>query len=169
MRQIPLTQGKFTLVDDADYLELCRYTWSADKSDNGRYYAHTTIYLGGGRKHQKQRSIRMHRLIMKAKLGEQIDHKTNDGLDNRRANLRFCNGSQNGANARKQRGCTSEYKGVSYYARVHKWRSCLKCNGVYHWLGYFDSEIEAARAYDRAAIKYFGEFAQINFARTDYE
>ncbi len=91
-----------------------------------------------------------------------MDHANHDQLDNQRANLRRCTNSQNMANRRKQPGCSSRFKGVHWYKRVGKWRANIEVDGRKYALGYFDDEIEAARAYNVAAIEHFKEFALPN-------
>lgn len=92
--------------------------------------------------------------------GLQIDHIDGDGLNNRRTNLRWATQSQNFANRRPMEG-TSKFKGVSRFRR--KWQVKVKLNRESHWVGLFDDEVEAAKAYDAAAIRLFGEYARLNF------
>jgi len=156
-KQIPLTQGKFAIVDDADYLELMKYKWYAHNL-SGVYYADRAI-----RRNNKVVNVSMHRQIMGAQFGQQIDHKNGNGLDNRRCNLRFSTQQQNVQSQRPTRGGTSKYKGVSWIKQYQKWYACIKCNGKNRNLGYFDNEMEAAKVYDEKAKELFGEFAKTNF------
>jgi len=107
----------------------------------------------------------MHRLIMGV-TDRRVwtDHINHDGLDNRRANLRVCTNRQNQRNQRAQ-GVpkTSRYKGVWFSTREHCWTAQIAVGDNRIHLGYFTSEESAAVAYDNAARKYFGEFAQTNF------
>lgn len=102
----------------------------------------------------------MHRLLMDAGKGQQIDHANGDGLDNRRANLRFCTSSQNNWNS-KPKG-NSPYKGISQRASG-KWYAMICRDRKHYWLGMHDTPEEAARAYDEAAKRLHGEFARLNF------
>jgi len=156
MKEIPLTQGKFALVDKEDYEYLCQWKWYACK-DHNTFYAQASIYKNG-----KPTTIGMHRLILDAK---QIDHKDGNGLNNQKENLRPCNGHQNQANRRPTKG-TSKYKGVYWNKQCNKWKSRIQFNGKRIHLGLFDSEIEAAKAYDKAAKLHFGEFARFNLEKS---
>jgi hypothetical protein len=93
---------------------------------------------------------------------EQVDHRNHDGLDNRRENLRPCTNQQNQHNQRKRAGCTSRYKGVHWDFRNGSWRAAIKAEGRTIHLGRFQDEDDAARAYDDAARRLFGEFALTN-------
>lgn len=160
MKQIPLSQGLFALVDDEDYEELSQYKWHADKH-RSTYYAKRNVQL-----YQDYRvAVKMHRQIMRATYGETIDHKNGNGLDNRKDNLRIATSSQNARNRRACAGSTSKYKGVSWHKQHGKWYV-----GIWHreakrhvFIGLFEDEIQAAKAYDRKAVELFGEFAKTNF------
>jgi len=158
MKKIPLSQGKYAIVDDADFAWLSKWKWCAKKTGRG-WYVVRSVYKNG-----KQTIIQMHRLILNTPLGMETDHINHDGLDNRRANLRICTRTENNRNARKRRKPTSsQFKGVYWHKRYCKWAAQIMHNGKKIHLGFYDSEIEAARAYDRAALKYFCEFALTNF------
>jgi hypothetical protein len=106
----------------------------------------------------------LHRVITGATKGMDVDHINGDRLDNRRSNLRVCSRSENMKNARKRSRCSSKYKGVTWVKSKKRWRAqitMVECKGSKH-IGYFKSEIDAARAYNEAAKEYFGEFAKIN-------
>lgn len=157
MKQIPLTQGKSTLVDDEDFEELSQHKWYANKS-NKNWYAKRNCRING-----KWIKLRMHRLIMNAQKGQEIDHKNGNGLDNRRCNLRFCTQSQNLQNQQRRYTGISQYKGVSWKKQNKKWQAYIRLNCKPQYIGYFSDEIEAAKAYDTKAKELFGEFACLNF------
>ncbi len=142
-------------VDPDDLHLMQTMKWS--RSTQG--YAQGKEWLGG-----INRTIRLHRLIAGAPPEVHVDHANGDILDNRRSNLRFCTRSQNSANAGKSGVArSSQYKGVCYVKRSGKWQAHIKVLGIRHFLGTFRSEVDAARAYDRAAVQHFGEFARPNF------
>jgi len=154
MKRIKLTQGKFALVDDADFEWLNQWKWCADESGNTCYALRA--------KSCKVGRIRMHCLIMGARQGYEIDHINDNGLDNKRLNLRFCTHAENHQKAPKRKGCSSKYKGVHWNIGNNKWVAKIKVNSKYIHLSCFKSEKKAGHCYDIAAIKYYGEHAWIN-------
>jgi hypothetical protein len=105
----------------------------------------------------------MHRFIMGAKSGIQVDHENNNSLDNRRKNLRFATNAQNARNRGKQKNNASGYKGVYWEPGRNKWMVQISTGKRRITIGRFDDVIEAAREYDKAAKRYHGEFANTNF------
>ncbi len=155
MKQIPLTQGKSATVDDADFEWLNQWKWYC----NNDYATRKTL---GGEKWRKKLS--MHRVIIKALPHQSVDHKDGNPLNNCRSNLRFATDSQNQANRHKMRFTHSSlYRGVSWHSRKKKWIAHIGYKRKLIHLGYYKNEIDAARAYDKAAKELFGEFACLNF------
>jgi hypothetical protein len=153
MAEIKLTQGKVAMVDDWNLEWLSQYSWSAYKARN-MWYAMTG------------RNTLMHRLVVEKLCGRitgKVDHQNSDGLNNFESNLRIATNSQNAANTGKYNTNTSGFKGVFWYARNRKWHAEIAVNGRRRYLGGFDSKILAAKAYDEAAVAYFGKFAGLNF------
>ena len=155
IRLIPLTKGQNTIVDAEEYERLSQVNWGATWSKGTRsFYA---IHWGD------DRDELMHNFIMRD--GKSHDHKNHNTLDNRKSNLRACNQSQNCANQRKK-GCnTSGYKGVTH-THEKRWVARITVNRKMKHLGVFSDPESAARAYDAAALRYFGEFAHLNFPST---
>ena len=153
MKEIILTQNQVALVDDADYEWLNKGKWYAQRSRQ-TFYAKRLISTG---------YKAMHRVILGLKPGDkrQCDHIDGDGLNNQRSNLRVCTHGQNQHN-RRSYGGTSKYKGVCFERSHRKWGAYIYVNKKNIRLGSFDLESDAARCYDGAALKYFGEFALTN-------
>jgi len=158
-RRIRLTQGKYSIVDPEDYDRLAKHKWWTSRQGRS-YYATRCASIGNGRK----KCIWMHRVIMNARDGQFIDHINHNGLDNRKANLRFASHAQNSWNKRKQRGKhSSKFKGVSWFNHAKKWQVRIQANGMKIFVGSYKKEINAAKAYDAAARKFHKEFAVLNF------
>ena len=152
MKKIELTQGKIALVDDADFTYLNQWKWTFMKHKWAGGYA----YRKNGKK-----TVLMHRFIMKPKKTIWIDHVNRCGLDNQRNNLRLATPAQNAQYSRSYKG-TSKYKGVHWCNTRDKWIARIRVDGKRINLLQTDDEYVAAQAYDKAAIKYHGEFAEIN-------
>ena len=150
---IPLTQGKAVLVDDRDYERLAEFKWFAVNVDSSgkHWYAKS-----------KALNCYMHRLIVHAPEGMYVDHINGDGLDNRTENLRICTNRQNCMNAKKRMNATSRYKGVHYHSQSKRWRAQIRIDKRKVYLGCFAAERDAAKAYNEAARKHFGEYAALN-------
>ena len=150
VQRILLTNGMVAYVDAADYEELSRYTWHFASGGYAGRYENRTLIL-------------MHRQIMSPPEGMQVDHIHHNRLDNTRVHLRVCTASENARN-RSKRGCaSSRYFGVTYNKRRKKWLASLKVEGRVREVGFSYDEKEAARAHDYAAVRYFGDYARLNF------
>lgn len=159
-RKIPLTQGKFALVDPQDYERLAKYKWHLSKSPTNLYAARWQRAGPGGRR----KKIWMHREVIDIPEHLFCDHANGKGLDNRRANLRPATVSQNLCNRQKTKSKTcSKYKGLEFDEIQKKWKARIQYNGRKIYLGSFVSEIDAAKAYDEKAKVLFGQFARYNF------
>ena len=158
-RKIPLGEGRFTIVDQKDFYLLNNFRWCA-KGDGQCIYAVRFVIEAD----KRAKIVTMHREIMDTPPGILVDHRNNDGLDNRRDNLRLATSSQNNINCRRNKSkSSSRFVGVTFDKRKKQWRVRISVNRKRIFLGYFDSEIDAAKAYDEAAKKYYGEFARLNF------
>jgi hypothetical protein len=155
MKQIPLTQGLFTTVDDDMYDYLMQWKWYASKSGNGNWRA---VRIAN------RKWVAMHRVIMNASSGMDVDHINGNDLDNCRSNLRVCTHAENMFNQRVRSDSTTGIKGV--YTVINKktikYRAQIQFGKKQIHLGtYFNIE-DAARAYDIAAKKHHGDFANTN-------
>jgi hypothetical protein len=149
-RRIPLTQGKFAIVDPEDYARLNKYKWYAAGKE-AKFYA----ARWAGRK-----KVFMHREVIFVPAGMVGDHINHNRLDNRKANLRPATIAQNAHNKPRS---SAKFRGLSRDKRRGKWRVRVSCNGRRISIGSFDDETAAARAYDEAVKKYHGRFAVPNF------
>lgn len=150
MRHIELTNGGCTTVSDIDYQKLCEHRWHSIRNKRNIYVRAWIC----------QKKILMHRFILDAKKGEQVDHKNGNGLDNTRENIRICSSQENAMNRRIQTH-SSKYKGVRWHDNG-KWVARIKISGKLKHIGCFSSEEGAAAAYNVAAVSLFGEFAKLN-------
>jgi hypothetical protein len=149
--EMTLTRGKVALIDKADLAAVITRRWHAHF--DGAYWsvashAHPTLYL--------------HRLLLDAPEDRYVDHINGDGLDNRRVNIRLATNGQNQWNSRKRLGTTSHYKGVHFRKDRDCWYARIKYRQRSYHIGSFESEQDAARAYNAKAVELFGEFARLN-------
>lgn len=152
MKSIRLTQGKTALIDDLDYKLVARYNWFVHFDGHNWYPVRRTA-----KGHQK-----LHDFLMQTPAGVEIDHKDRNGLNNQRRNLRICTHAQNCANRFFKTANKSGFKGVSWKKANKKWCAQIKTKRTVTYLGLFKDPKIAAKAYDYAAIKEFGEFALTN-------
>lgn len=153
MKEIPLTQGRFALVDDEDFEYLNQWKWQVYREKNRKTeYAQRTARDEKGRR----KNIRMHRAIMPT--CQDIDHADGNGLNNQKANLRPCSMTQNLGNTSLRRDSTSGYKGVSKMKDCDRWRAQIQYKKKKKHLGLYSTKEEAQAVYRRAAKECFGEF-----------
>ena len=164
-REITLTQGKVAIVDATDYESLAGFRWYAWRPARSRtWYAGRNIANG---------TLLMHRQIMSAPRGFCVDHRDGDGLKNTRENLRLATHRQNLQNRQHLYvGKTSRFLGVCWDKSRNKWLAQIRAGQPVTGplsrrihLGRYADEADAARAYDVAALEYFGDFASFNFPR----
>jgi len=151
-------------IDDEDWLVVSQYRWYVNYSKCTKtFYVRRNIYANG-----KQTVMRLHRMLLLAKKGEIVDHKNNDTLDNRKSNLRLCTYSENKMNSTiHKESKTSKYKGVGFHKDRQKYQAYIRVNGKQFYLGLYESEIDAAKAYDKKAIELFGDFKKLNIPEKD--
>jgi hypothetical protein len=165
MKYIPLTKGKVSIVDDEDFRWLSQWKWQYLQNKNG--YAIRDL----GRKY-------LHREIMHCPKGKQVDHINHNTLDNRKENLRICTGAENHHNIIRKSLPESGYRGVKNFNKQRKklwiakkgnrpWSASIMVNRKYIYLGCYFTKEEAAKVYNEAAVKYFGEYAHLNIIKND--
>jgi hypothetical protein len=133
-------------VDEDKWHELSKISWNISK--NG-YIKNTKIGL-------------MHRIVMNAKEGEIVDHINNTRYDNRNCNLRIASAGLNSHNSTKKKNASSKYFGVSLIKKTEKWKAQISYNGKNKHIGNFEEEIDAAKAYNKEAIEFYKENANLN-------
>lgn len=162
MKQIDVSTPKhpkaIAMVDEEDFERINRWKWVAVRDPKKKtLYAIRTDRMSG------KKTVRMHREILGLLPGEQADHRDGNGLNNTRANLRRCSGSQNACNRGPTAANKSGFRGVSWHKGVGKWVATIGKNRRHKHLGYFEDPAEAARVRDAAALRLHGEFAKLNF------
>lgn len=152
------TNGHEILIDIEDYAFLKQFSWHT-RSDRTNF----KLIADRGPKHKVRL---MHRLILDDPKDLTVDHINGNTLDNRKVNLRICSIKENTRNRQKRKDKTSsKYKGVSLIKSNKKWYASIKQDGKSYNLGTYQTEIQAAKAYDKKAIELFGEYANINFRK----
>ena len=159
MKQVPLTQGQFAIIDDEDYEFITQWKWFAMKKKRG----YKTIFYAARRSTKIVNGVRrrcmiwMHREINKTSNNSLTDHKDGNGLNNIRSNLRDATQRQNSRNVKSAYG-VSKYKGVHWDKQKNKWRASIRIDGRLKCLGRYYNEEDAANAYNVAAKSEFGDF-----------
>ncbi|MGB0854889.1 MAG: HNH endonuclease [Pikeienuella sp.] len=153
MRTIKLTRGFEAMVDDEDFMRVNAFCWTAQICPKSPHLVYGQRYAG-------KKKTYLHRFILGAPKGVDVDHLNGNTLDNRKENLRLCSRSENLANSHRAQG-VSGYRGVSRTKNKKKWRVQIKNKSF----GVFDTKEQAAHAYDEAARIEFGEFARLNFPK----
>jgi len=149
-KEIKMSNGRTIIVDDEDFEHLNQFKWCAFGNHIGRYS-------------KERKLVYMHRYLMNTPKEMVCDHINGNPLDNRKSNLRNCTQSQNCMNRRKISGL----KGTYWRKEKNRWIAhiviCIDGAKKQIRLGSYKTQEEAARVYDEAAIKYYGEFARLNY------
>lgn len=162
-RLIPLTQGFFAIVDAEDWPTLSVFRWHALRYDNSHtFYAARTVGPPN-----RRRKLWMHHAVMDVPNGATVDHIDRNGLNNRRSNLRVATRGQQMMNRPLSPSNSSGYRGVFWLPRASRWYAAIYAEHRRHHLGSFTTREEAAHAYDVAALRLHGQFAQLNFPHAD--
>jgi len=157
MKKIKLLRGKVVLVDDENFDFINQWQWYLMKGNHTNYAC----------RKEKKKTILIHRVIMNTPDNMEVDHKDRNGLNCQKSNMRNCNHSQNNANRGERKGM-SKYRGVYFMRQTYKNKertyiiADIRVNNKTIHLGYFETEIDAAIAYNKAAINYHKDFANIN-------
>lgn len=155
MKEIPLGGGLLAVVDDCDWDAVKMHHWYAYKGRRGTMYVATKL--------PGNACVALHRFILRPAPNQQVDHIDRNGLDCRRKNLRVCSASQNQANKVSRSDCKNPYKGITFNKKRHRWVAQITKDYKNYNLGMYTTAVDAACAYDDAAVEMFGDFARINF------
>lgn len=152
MRLINLNTGGHAIIDNEDYSLVSQFKWYLLNKGRTKYV-------------HNQYGQLLHRVVMKCVKGDGkvVDHKDHDGLNCQKENLRICTHKENQRNVRSHKDSTSKYLGVCWHKKKKKFEVRVRVEGKNIRLGYFFNETEAAKAYDVAAKKHYGEFANLNY------
>jgi hypothetical protein len=149
---------KLVKIDSEDYERVSKYKWYVRlEKTTGRFYVLSHNYTNG------DTTIYLHRLLLNCPKGKIVDHIDHDTLNNKKSNLRICTRTENIRNSIKRKDYKySEYKGVKWHEKDKRFHSRITFNGKRFYLGGFITEIEAAIAYNKKAVEFYGEFACLN-------
>ena len=167
VRQVPLTRGEVATVDDEDFEWAASYKWYANKGRCGSFYAARGAFVREPDGTRRQWTVQMHRELLIRLCGEPpeghlADHEDGDTLNNTRGNLRWLPPRESNLNRRASNRGGSEYRGVYFRKDRQKWHARTKVDGKSVLGGNYDTEEEAAAAYNRLALQYHGEHAKLN-------
>jgi len=157
-RKIYLGDGVYTIVDADIYYRLGHLKWQP-KANRGKFYVVRYAIIAPG----QTKLLNLHREITNAPKGLIVDHINGNPQDNRIVNLRLVTQSQNSQNIPKRKNTSSRFIGVYFNKEQRKWRATISYKKKSFYLGDFKNEIDAAKAYDAAARKYYGPKARVNF------
>ena len=148
----------YVIVDDEDFERLNKYSWCLFSSSR-----HFINYASRGiRKNGKTKGVSMHRFILNAPKGMEVDHINGNGLDNRKENIRICSHAENMRNQKMRKNNISGLRGVCWDKKKKEWGANIYLNYKQIRLGSFSDMKDAALAYNEAAKKYHGAFACLN-------
>lgn len=170
MKEIPLTKGFVALVDDEDYERLSKVPWHYSRG-YAATSAKTNKFKSVFGDQIKTKFAAMHRIIMSAPAGVEVDHrKPTETLNNQKSNLRFADRFNNNHNTLKRKTpSTSRFKGVSWHTLAGKWHVQIRHQKMKIYIGLFDDEVVAAKAYDQEALRLHGDFSQLNFSKETHD
>lgn len=160
--KIPLQNGEYAIVDKEDYERVSKYNWvlSNDSQNTLRVTARNPAL---------RRNVRLNHFVLKLDDRKRsiVIHKNKDKLDFRKENLEITHEETGFYISGARQGSKSKYKGVGWYERDKKWQAMIMVNGKAIYLGRYETEEEAARIYNNAALKHFGEHAFQNVLGAD--
>lgn len=153
--ELQLVKGGIVLIDSEDYEMLSRYKWRLHQRKKRITHYAACPNING-------KFTYMHRLLMKAQSGQEVDHIDGNGLNNQKANLRLCSRKENSRNRLLQSNNTSGKSGV-YFSRINKnWVAQITSNRINRYIGSFPSKEEAIAARNCKEIEIFGEFSPLH-------